>query len=738
MATVVGCCALIGVNAVAAFAGNTVVLGPSDNIAIDQPMVQVAVYSGSTLLGPQNYASFLLDSGSTTILAAQGATSELSAGGMQTVADYYESGVAGLSLTRVSQPYNFLYAGSSGVPLSLPNTRLLASSDLDLDDIGGVAGMPLMVGRNTQINLTTIATQLSSSVAFSAAPSQATAHRYDVPLQLVNFPLDGQVNSTDPLPTAAPLATAPVVLTNGAHTVQARFIIDTGAQTSIFSTAVATALGINPATDAIGSVPISGVGGTVNMPIVAADSIAVHTLQKTDLKWTALQVGVLDVDPNVAGVLGMDILDSGWLGTVLGGSATGAGYLSDVNFDLRSAANLNGDLLLDVDPSHDLATADNSGAWDFAGSGQATDVGKWYSPTAPGGVGSTLTFGNGVLNSISSGKISVTINTAQVASQIVFGNTSGAAFSLVGDGVAGHGLTLSGGGQGAAVTVAAGVTSPQQIQAPLTLADNVAFNVASGGLLTLTGGVSQSAGSHGLTLAGGGTLEIDSSLSLNSGSALNVNAGTLRLNAGTAGNQFGAGVTATITGEATVELAGSTSDLSAGATRVAIVNNSTAAAGLLVSGTAQRVGGITGSGAIVVEAGSDLTADSIQGGILFIEGTSTSHGVFALAPSDSKGQPLADDSFATMADVIAPIIGGAASSSQIAVARAALQPIDGAITPRAALLYRLESARAAERAMSVPEPAPLALASVGLAILIASRLAYTLKRMCKISPSRMT
>src|SRR5262249_13575331 len=158
----------------------------------------------------------------------------------------------------------------------------------------------------------------------------------------------------DPLPTAAPLSMAPVLLRNGSQSVESHFIIDTGAQISIISTAVATALGID-LNNPIGTVPVGGIAGTVDMPLVNADSIAAHPRQGTDLVWTNLEVGVLDIDSQVAGVVGMDLLSSGWLSALFGGNDSG--YFSKVHLDFRNSATLSGELLLDVDPGHDVVTS---------------------------------------------------------------------------------------------------------------------------------------------------------------------------------------------------------------------------------------------------------------------------------------------------------------------------------------------------------------------------------------------
>jgi autotransporter-associated beta strand protein len=523
-----------------ASAGGFISLGPNDPIGADQLGVQVKLYtqpaSGNPVfLGPTDLNNFILDTGASTILAAAGATSELTANpNFQTVATYNEKGVAGISPTGVSDSYTFYYAGSDGVLIPLPSTRILSTSDLDLQDIGGVAGMPLMVGRNTTADLTAIPTEGTSHITFSSTIPAGNGHRYDVPLQMVNFPLDGQQNPTDPLPTSAPLSMAPVQLHNGSHVVESHFLIDTGAQVSILSTAVAKALGINPATDVLEYLPVEGVGGTVQMPMVAADSIALHTTQGTDLKWSGLEVGVLDVDPQIAGVIGMDLLSTGWLNAFLGG---GNGSLSELNFDFRNSANLTGDMLIDVDPGHDVLSHD--GFWDFSSSGSYSDTAKWNSGIAASGAGLSVTFGNGVQNTVNASSVTVTVDGAETAGYLVFNNTNGTGYILGNDGVSGHGIMLDNGGIGANVSVAAGVTALQQIQAKLVLADDATFDIAQGSsLLISVGGIGETGGSQtvhrSITLTGGGTLTIAAPSSYTG--TTTVNAGTLAFTgAGTIG-----------------------------------------------------------------------------------------------------------------------------------------------------------------------------------------------------------
>ena len=68
--------------------------------------------------------------------------------------------------------------------------------------------------------------------------------------------------------------------------------------------------------------------------------------------------------------------------------------------------------------------------------------------------------------------------------------------------------------------------------------------------------------------------------------------------------------------------------------------NSSAAPGVLVSGTNQQVGGIDGSGNTSINAGSDLTANHIIQTTLMIGGTAASAGAVTIAPSDASGEPL--------------------------------------------------------------------------------------------------
>ena len=167
-------------------------------------------------------------------------------------------------------------------------------------------------------------------------------------------------------------------------------------------------------------------------------------------------------------------------------------------------------------------------------------------------------------------------------------------------------------------------------------------NLVTGGqtatLANLGGGGINNAG---LNMNGAGTLNLTGPNNNYTGGTT-VSGGTLRLinAAGTA--LIGPGVTVMVTNDATLELAGAVSSLSGGtaAHSANISNNSTAAAGVHVTGTHQKVGNIDGTGATQVDSGSDLTANHIIQGALVIGGDATHPALVTIDASDAAGHPL--------------------------------------------------------------------------------------------------
>ncbi len=205
--------------------------------------------------------------------------------------------------------------------------------------------------------------------------------------------------------------------------------------------------------------------------------------------------------------------------------------------------------------------------------------------------------------------------------------------------------TASGGGS-ARVNVAAG--------SALTVNQAVG-SASSATTVALAAGSSPGTGGA-LTKTGGGSQTLTAAPNLGNNSVLSVSGGTLTLNGTSGSAAVGTGVTASITNSGTLELAGVVSTLgtSAPAHRANITNSSTAAAGLLVSGGQQQVGGIDGTGNVQVSSNASLIANHITAGALMIGGTAGNPAVVTIDASDAGGAPLGDQLSAAVAGTLVP------------------------------------------------------------------------------------
>lgn len=260
--------------------------------------------------------------------------------------------------------------------------------------------------------------------------------------------------------------------------------------------------------------------------------------------------------------------------------------------------------------------------------------------------------------------------------------------------------TISGGGS-ATVGVAASTT--------LTIAQSTNT--------TFTGNFALGGAGAILSKTSGGTLESDRAPNLSDGSAINVSGGTLRFNvpSGSASAIIGSGVTATVSSTAVLQLAGAVSALSSSAHRVDVMNNSTAAAGLLVTGTSQQVGGIDGNGKTSVATGGALTANHVIQAALNIGGTMATPATVTIAPSTASGISLASS-----ADLLSAGDGdGTLGASSLLVGAG------GAGAPDLGTLGGLGAGQSA----AVPEPSTILLAGLaGLACLAGRRRQSSPKR----------
>lgn len=201
--------------------------------------------------------------------------------------------------------------------------------------------------------------------------------------------------------------------------------------------------------------------------------------------------------------------------------------------------------------------------------------------------------------------------------------------------------------------------------------NNTIVNSGSPGTLTNSGTFTRSVGTgttsvqvpfanNGAVNVAAGKLEFTNKFSLGNNSSLTVSGGRLLFNVNAGTPSVGSGVTAMVSGGGVLELAGSVSVLGVAtpaADRVDISNNSSAAAGLLISAGSHQVGAISGTGTTQVNAATSLTADSIIQGALVIGGMSGIPGRVTIDATDDNGMPLSAGVASTESPMIESSIG---------------------------------------------------------------------------------
>jgi autotransporter-associated beta strand protein len=179
--------------------------------------------------------------------------------------------------------------------------------------------------------------------------------------------------------------------------------------------------------------------------------------------------------------------------------------------------------------------------------------------------------------------------------------------------------------------------------ARVSVAGGTTLTVAQSGNSTFAGSVVLSGSAAMLAKSGPGILEVDGPPTFSAGSLLTISGGLLRFNITSGSAVIGAGVTATVSNNATLELAGTTTALANGVNRVDVANNGNLNIGntVVTPTTVQQVGAIDGTGATGVEASASLTANHIVQGTLAIGGTdATNFGLATIDASDASGNPL--------------------------------------------------------------------------------------------------
>ncbi|MFM7250517.1 MAG: retropepsin-like aspartic protease, partial [Planctomycetaceae bacterium] len=330
-------------------------LGPSDNVALDQP--RVTVEFGDALdrsIGPDIFNSWLLDTGANTVLAFQTAIDDMNESPPAYVVEgkFEEIGVGGTQLFDISAPYRLDFAGSSGVRQTLQGARIISDATRDVSMFGpfGIVGMPAMTERVTTLDFTPwekfsegnflMQTEFAMEVPAPAGP------RYSVSIDdRVSFSPDGHVLEGNFPPVWADIPFFTVDVLHGGRTVTGDFMFDTGAQVTIISSAVAFSLGLDSNLDGVldstdvgytRTETVGGVGGSRDAPVFMIDAVHVPTDQGVDLVWTDLLWLVVDIAPGIDGVFGFDNMTSGWIEATLGATtAGGSGSIRQSHLDFR-------------------------------------------------------------------------------------------------------------------------------------------------------------------------------------------------------------------------------------------------------------------------------------------------------------------------------------------------------------------------------------------------------------------
>ena len=354
----------------------------------DISVINAPVFLGSEQIGPFEFNEFLLETGSSSILTMGSAVTEMVDGPYvyQTEGEFFEQGIAGLSIFDIGAPYSLYFAanGNDYEPRApLLNTRVLSKSFVDFSPFGpwGIGGMPLMEGRVVTLDysgwsggLVNNLSNLLMMTSFSDTVPQAEnsvltgPNRYSVALdnRLTFDPEHGILEGEHPPIWAdIPFMTA-TVHANGIDQ-SGNFQLDTGAQWSFLSSELGFNLNLDSNNDGVlgpnddnyvNTFTVSEAGGTINAHMFFIDEVRLPTEQGVELVWTDLSWLIVDTEtpedqPSVDGVIGSDLLTSGWFNTVFAGGPDG--YIQQTHFDFRDWSAGTGTMYLDITSNESAA-----------------------------------------------------------------------------------------------------------------------------------------------------------------------------------------------------------------------------------------------------------------------------------------------------------------------------------------------------------------------------------------------
>jgi hypothetical protein len=373
-------------------------VGPSDNVAWDQPRVTVQFLTGeldptvepnaTNIVGPNTVNLWLLDTGANTTLAFQTAVEDMEASEprYETDAKFFEIGVGGFQEFDISKSYTFDFAGTKTNQRNrLTDARIISDPTRDVSIAGpyGIAGMPLMTERVTTLDFTPWLDLynggflMDTDFRMDLPDPVEGASRYTVTVdnRLEFDPQHGLDLAENPSADPPMWADVPFLtgeLKNNDLISTGNLLFDTGAQVSILSSRMAFELGLDTNQDGelneldaafARNEAVTGVGGLTNTPVFLIDEVHIPTDQGPDLVWTDLQWLILDIYEGIDGVFGFDNMTSGWIENF--GIPGNAGYLLQSHLDFRGYEttgegkvhfDLNEEFLTEVNPGSYGAT----------------------------------------------------------------------------------------------------------------------------------------------------------------------------------------------------------------------------------------------------------------------------------------------------------------------------------------------------------------------------------------------
>ena len=361
---------------------------PANDLALDQPRVNLQVLDGlGSPIGPEWSQSWLLDSGATGVFIAGGNSLDLSdpeiedsftnayeeliiEGPVSVVGSVGEKGVGGVQQVEVTDAWTVRVDSGYGDRPAVPGVQMLANGDADFGGFAGIAGMPFLLDRVVSLTMDhweggwdgSLDSFLMRTRFDTALPAASNPRgRVSLPVAYKSFPYAPEETV---LPTAGPLPFIDGGFSHAGNVVESDILFDTGAQLSIISSGVATGLGLGGVDAGTGEfvpsvehdfIAISGVSGTVFAPVLQFDGLTLPGDDDRALSFNGVTAIVLDIDPAIQAIIGSDFVTTGWVDEVFAEPGADPGLFDAVHMafgpDTIPDGERAGSLVFDLNPA---------------------------------------------------------------------------------------------------------------------------------------------------------------------------------------------------------------------------------------------------------------------------------------------------------------------------------------------------------------------------------------------------